>query len=51
MINNYKEISMKWVDGEFLGRIYVFELGETIRNEKYTEIEEFMRKMNETLQD
>ena len=41
MINNYKEISLKWVDGDFLGRIYEYKDGETIRSEKYTDVEKF----------
>jgi hypothetical protein len=41
MINDYREISFKWVDGDFLGRFYEYKDGVTVRNEKYTDVEKF----------
>ena len=38
---NYKEVSYKFVNGVFTGRIYEFKDGETITNEKYSTEEEF----------
>jgi hypothetical protein len=48
MINNYKEVSCKWVDGDFYGRIYEFKYGATVRHDIFKDIKEFKKALGET---
>jgi hypothetical protein len=48
MINDYKEASYKFVDGDFHGRIYEFLNGETVRHDVYKDVEEFQTALEQT---
>jgi hypothetical protein len=51
MTNSYKEISYKWHNGLFTGRIYEFKGGKTIRHDKYNNFEEFREAVATSLED
>lgn len=48
MINDYKEASYKWVDGDFHGRIYEFKDGETVRHDIFKDVDEFKKALEAT---